>query len=197
MCGGVLMQTKIFNVIRTLLFLTMFCFWFSGCGDDEPLGLYTTDVTFTDNGAATLTIDTFFTNPCPGTTDPEPYTPVLANITLKVAAGLPGLTIQGYTLAYVPLPSEDGTHTLVMPPTLDSPLTGGTDSITVPSGSSTTFSITCFSIGQKDEYRALTTLGGSEARYIFQITLHCIDEFYDERDIVIQRTVYLGAYDNC
>lgn len=35
------------------------------------------------------------------------------------------------------------------------------------------------------------------SRYTFRITLHCTDEYGVERDIVVQRTVYLGSYDNC
>ena len=65
--------------------------------------------------------------------------------TLKMARIVP--------LEYIPLESEDGTGTIVMPPTLDSPLRGGNFGYDIPSGGSASFEITCMSVDTKEEYR--------------------------------------------
>jgi hypothetical protein len=139
--------------------------WIYGCGSsdllDEVGGRYTTSVVFTDADDETMTIDVA-RDECDdnatlsgGLDDLEVYTDVLADITITVAADAPGITITGYTLEYLGELSEDGTHTLVMPPTLNNLPDRGSNNLFIDSAASRTFTITCFSTDQKEDYRDL------------------------------------------
>ena len=132
----------------------------SSCGNDTLGNFYSTSVTFSD-GALTDTLTLDIAKDMCSTTKTgdlpkyEKYTDVFANITVSVASSMPGLTINGYTIDYIPQSSEDGTHALVMPPTLDSLTDQGSNNIHIATNSSATFQTTCFSTGQKAEYRKL------------------------------------------
>ena len=83
----------------------------------------------------------------------EDYGPASAAVTFSADVDAAGITLKEYVLEYIPLESEDGTGTIVMPPTLDSPLRGGNLEIDIQPGGTASFSITCMSTDTKEEYR--------------------------------------------
>ena len=111
-----------------------------GCGGgdlmDETGQRYTASVAIQDLGENTLNIDVI-QNFCDS--DPEDYGDVSAEVSVGVSADALGITLQGYTIEYIPLESEDGSGNLVTPPALDGPLIGGNLGIDIASGSSATF----------------------------------------------------------
>lgn len=137
----------------------------------------------------------------------EDYTPTLANITVLVEDGMPGLTLNSYSIAYDPELSPDGSGASVMPPTLQNLTDVGSNNIHCPTGSSTEFSITCVSFDTKEEYASQDLVWDAvnsvwvwdiaSARYTIRITLHFKDDSGASRDIVVKRTVYFYNVDNC
>ncbi|MBT8339003.1 MAG: hypothetical protein HKP58_17540 [Desulfatitalea sp.] len=126
----------------------------SGCGDvdllDEVGQRYTATLSIKDLDQETLSIDVIQSD-CDGT--PEDFFPVSAAFAFAVSGTAAGVTLTSYVIEYVPLPSEDGTGTIVMPPILDGPLTGGNLGIDIATGGSAEFEITCMSVDTKEEYR--------------------------------------------
>ena len=126
-----------------------------GCGAggdllDETGQRYTANIAIQELDEETLSVDVI-QDFCD--TDVEDYGPASAAVNFAVDVNAPGITLQNYTIEYIPLPSEDGTGTIVMPPTLDSPLTGGNLGIDIVSGGTAAFEITCISVDTKEEYR--------------------------------------------
>jgi hypothetical protein len=143
-------SVKLFDCIGTICVVAMIL----GCGGgdllDETGQRYTASIAIQDLDEETLTVDVIQTF-CDDT--PEDFGDATAEVTVGVSADAPGITLQSYVLEYIPLESEDGTGTIVMPPTLDGPLTGGGSGIDIASGGSATFEITCMSVETKDEFR--------------------------------------------
>ena len=195
------MQTIDRKIIFTLFVIG--CLWLSGCGSDHYGGDYTTDVVFDDSAGAgdeTMTLDMWQNPDCDGdatTTDPEEFYDAVAIISVSVADFAPGLTINGYTIEYLPELSADGTGAMVMPPTLNSLTDQGSYNIYLASNSENTFTITCFSIMQKWEFDTLNTAGLGVARYTIRIILMCTDDNGEGHNLEVRRTVYFGYYDNC
>lgn len=125
-----------------------------GCGSgdllDEPGQRYTASIAIKDLDEETLTIDVIQSF-CDMVV--EDFGDATASVKIGVSTNAAGITMQGYTIEYIPLESEDGTGTLVIPPTLDGPLHGGNLGIDIASGGSAAFEITCMSIDTKEEYR--------------------------------------------
>jgi hypothetical protein len=146
----------------TAALISVFCLWIIGCGDDDHGGEYIAQVSFQDadeDDMMTIDIargvcDTQDLNMI-DSDDLEDYTDVFADITLSVAAWGQGITITGYTLEYIPLISEDGNHNLVTPPALNNLVDRGANNLYIAPGESATFTITCLSSDQKEEYRNL------------------------------------------
>ena len=144
-----------FNV-KLLCCMGLFCSAIIlGCGSggdllDEPGQRYKANIAIKDLEEERLTVDVI-KDYCES--DWEDYGPASAAVEFAVDANAPGITLTGYTLEYFPLESEDGTGTIVMPPTLDSPLRGGNLGIDIASGGSASFDITCISVDTKQEYR--------------------------------------------
>lgn len=193
------MKRTLFSVVL----LSVFCLCFYGCGGDTG-GIYTTDVTFSDAGnddVLSLDVTRDICTPATATApaDLEDFTDVYANITITVAEELPGITINSYSIEYLPLTSVDELSNPVTPPDLE-PLidqTGsGSNNLHIDTNSSHTFSIECFSTSQKDEFSSLRGATYT-ARYTIRIVLHCTDDSGYDRNLEIRRTVYLDDYDNC
>lgn len=205
-----------------------------GCGDDDFGGDYIALVSFQDNDESVLTLDMVRSQCSSGdladssATDIEPYTDVLADITITASENAVGMSLNSYTIEYLPELSEDGTHTLVLPPTLNSLLDVGYSGVYISPGSTLEFTLTCFSIDQKQDYRDLIgwdtvqtnfdtdddaiddsymvydfiTAGTiySEleiSRYTIRFVLNFTDDNGQSKNIVVQKTVYFGNYDNC
>jgi hypothetical protein len=148
------MQFRIFKKI-TLSLLVIGLVGLSGCGAgddllDEPGQRYMASIAIQDLDSETLTVDVI-RNYCDN--DVEDYGPASAAVNFTVDSNAPGITLQSYSLEYIPLESEDGTGTIVMPPALDGPLNGGNLGIDILSGGSASFEITCMSTDTKEEYR--------------------------------------------
>ena len=155
----------------------------------------------------------------------EPYTDVLATVSLDVDAEAAGVWLTGYTIEYIPRESATGNPSdpLGMPPELADLFDQGSNRIFFPQGSSSTFTITCLTIDTKEEFFnasgwtseiipidedgdgdtdfAVLAYFSPEidiSRYTIRIRLEFEDQFgYDDRDITIERTIYLSDYDNC
>lgn len=142
----------------TLLLVIAVWFTVFGCGggsSSEPLDevgqRYTATIAIQDLDEETLTVDVI-QNSCDG--EPEDYGPASAAVSFTVNDDQAlGITLKSYVLEYIPLPSEDGTGTIVTPPTLNAPLTGGNLGIDILPGETVEFEITCFSTDQKEEFR--------------------------------------------
>ena len=248
MAEAFMMMRKAAKLILPLTILTVVGIWLFGCGSsdllDENNQRYGTRIYFTDGEQdEVMTIDVL-RNECDGNItiisnggtdcditddvlkydDLEDFTDVLANITITVDRDAPGLTLTGYTIDYFGEASADGTGAIVMPPDLSDLGDEGTYNISIPSGSSTTFTLTCMTVDTKEEFnlRNATTFtpqcGADEdgdgfadfwipawtygatiatARYTIRFTLHFTDEYLQDRELTIERTIYLGNYDRC
>lgn len=171
-------------------------FWTYGCGGaDDPLldevgQRYTASIAIKDLDSETLTVD-IIQNYCDN--DVEDYGPASAAVEFAVDADAPGITLNEYILEYIPLESEDGTGTIVMPPPLDSPLNGGNLGIDIASGGSASFDITCMSVDTKEEYRTTVgwlfyyeTAGGQAAIIALQADVDAKQqEVYDKEDEIV------------
>ncbi len=198
---GILMQNNIFKL--TFVFFIVCCLFLVGCGDDNFQGDYATNISFQDGGEdSLLTFDMYRATPCDPAdpdSDDEPFTDVLADIEITVTGDAPGLKLNGYTIEYIPELSEDGTHTLVMPPTLDNLYDMGSNNLYLPPNSTTTFTTTCFSIEQKEEYRLLISAFADLlfSRYTIRFIFYFTDDNGQSKEIEVRRTAYLGSYDRC
>ncbi|MFA6010894.1 MAG: hypothetical protein WC799_12990 [Desulfobacteraceae bacterium] len=152
-----------------LIILSFLYFWINGCGGDTG-GTYTAQVNFTDADEEIMTLDlvqdvcgTYKAGEQPKY---ELFTDTLANITITVAEGMPGLTIRGYSISYIPLQSATGLGNMVAPPTTNALTNQGNNNIHIPTNSSSTFTITCFSTDQKEELVSLLGWTWREVAYI-------------------------------
>lgn len=188
----------------SIMLLSVICLCLYGCGGDTR-GVYTTDVSFLDaDNDDVLGFDVFM-DICTAATATEPaemetYTDVIANITLSVGDGMPGITVNSYSVNYIPLTSVDSGSNPVTPPSLE-PLTdnaaSGSYNTHIETNSTESFPIECFTVSQKAEYRNLMGAATYTSRYTVRIVLHCTDDSGYDRDIEIRRTILLANYDNC
>ena len=191
------------TTISVVLFVTGL--WLFGCGSgdilDENNQRYRASMSLQDGGNDDyLTIDIYQNPDCDGeanTTDPEFYTDVLADITVSVDSGAPGITLNHYRIEYIPLLSSDGLGNAILPPELVEP-EDGAYIVSVTSGGTGTFTITLLSVDVKEEfYNWWITSTVDVARYEMRVTLYFTDEYLEDREIEVTRTVFLGNYDNC
>ena len=167
----------------------------SGGGDilNEMGQRYTSSLVIQDNGDETLDIDVV-QDMCD--TDPEPFTNVFGVLTVAVPSGSAGLTLVSYTIQYVPLASADGSGATVMPPELVSPGEGYAH-FDIAAGGSADLTFTCMSIDTKEEYVNFVPATLGYGRYAIVFTFHFRSTVGEDVDITVDRTVYLGEYDNC
>jgi hypothetical protein len=195
---------KIVSLMSLLLAVT----WLYSCGGssdllDEPNQRYRASIVIRDGETTNLTIDTV-QSMCDS--EPEEFFDVFADMNIIVDADALGISLDYYTLEYFPLMSQNGLGELVLPPDLDDPGVGFFD-IDIPSGASSEFSVTCLGLHTKQEYEnKLAALAVSDpasystlrfSRYTIRITFYFVDEADVDREIVLERTVYLGPYNNC
>ena len=189
----------------TYILFTVCCICLFGCGEDDYGADYTSSVSFQDGDEeGVLTLD-MYQSQCEAVDPASPFanvleifTDVFADIEITTAENVDGLTLNGYTIEYIPELSEDGTHTLILPPTLNSLVDKGSNNIYMPTNSTTSFTITCFSTDQKFDYATLmvgNTLDVS--RYTIRIILFCTADSGQKKSIEIRRTVYFGNYYRC
>ena len=156
------MQHRILTVAM-VIFMTA-CFGIFGCAEQELLeetgDMYQYSLSLSDGEEdGVIAIDTV-QEICSTTTDPdtgdvtivsEVYTDVYADITIRVDSDAPGLTLEKYSIDYIPLSSADGSGFLVNPPDLVDPPDGYTTDY-IPSGGTTTFVIPVMTVDTKDEW---------------------------------------------
>jgi hypothetical protein len=175
-----------------------------GCGTEDPLDQnnlrYRTDVSFTDGDEDdVLTADTYQAD-CNGTA--EDFTDLFAAITITIDdATTPGIEMTGYEVTFQPLPSYDRGGNAITPPTVGS--YQGEYDVIIPSESEVEFSITCMESDLK-KYIGLFLYPNDPSvpldlkfRYRVRIKMDFIDEFDEEREITVERTIYIGNYDRC
>lgn len=205
----------------SVILFVLGCIWIYGCGSgsdllDEQNSRYTGSMAVREVEAGNEMGVDIAPDDCDfnatTTDDAEPYGPTVADITVAVAEDALGMTLKSYEIQYIARPSEDGTHNIVMPPTLDSPLPASYN-ISISPGEEVTFTLTAISTDTKEEYRLLAgwTLyydAGTgdlywiaptlqEARYTIRFTLHFEDENLEERTMILEQTVWFGDFDNC
>ncbi len=183
-----------------------------GCGSggdllDQPGYRYTAYMTLEDaDEENVIEIDIYQIPDCNGdgvTDDPEPFTDVLATINIDVDEDAPGITLKGYTIEYIPLLSPDSGGVYRLGPNLIDLTDHGSFNFHIPSNGTGSFPITCMSYDTKNDLLShmLTDadlLNLEVARYTIRITLHFEDDYLEDRDIVVDRTVDLSPYyDNC
>jgi hypothetical protein len=177
-----------------------------GCGTDDPFMeetnlRYWTDVTFSDHDEDdTIQVDVVRNGDCDedgNATDPEdPLTDLLAIITIEIPdATTPGIEMTGYEISFQPLQSYDQGGNPVTPPSVGS-YQGAYDAI-IPSESDVTFTITCMEYDLKDYIGGFLTNTDIVFRYRVRIKMDFIDDFNEEREITVERTLYFGAFNTC
>jgi hypothetical protein len=160
---------------------------------DEIGQRYVSSVTIEDNGEDTLDIDVI-QGMCDNET--EEFTNAFATLSISVNASAPGLTLQSYSIQYIPLDSPDGSGELVSPPELVSPQDGWTR-FEVGAGGTGELEVTCMSIDTKEEYVNFWPAGVDISLYTIRITFRFENTAGEGVDIVVDKTVYLGNYNNC
>lgn len=138
-----------------LIIISVLCLWISSCGGDTG-GLYNVQVSFTDadeDGVMTLDLaqDACGTYELGERPEYETFTDTFANVTIGIAKGMPGLTIKGYSISYIPLQSSTGLGNMVSPPTTNALTSQGSNNIHISTNSTSTFTLTCFSVDQKED----------------------------------------------
>jgi hypothetical protein len=175
-----------------------------GCGDEDLLEQnnlrYKTDITFFDaEEDDTLTVDTVWTGDCDGdgnSTDPEVFTDLFADVTITIEdETTPGLEMTGYEVTFRPLRHYDQANNPVIGPTVGS-YRGEYDAI-IPSASEVTFRITCMEVDLKLYIGSFVVPEDLVFRYRVTIRMDFIDDYNEEREITVERTIYFGSYDNC
>jgi hypothetical protein len=202
-------NVKLWGCIGSLMVLAMIIF---GCGSGNDLlnevgQRYSANVEIVDNAEPRLTID-IAQDLCDSTW--EDYGPSSANVTISVASDAPGITLQSYTIDYIPQLSATGDPTVptVMPEDLATPLPAAYN-IDIPSGGSATFSIIAISTDTKEEYRRRqgwawdsTTLNWvppvlNEGVYTIQFAFTFLNTEGQTEIVTKNVTVWFGDFDNC
>lgn len=175
-----------------------------GCGTDDLLEennlRYQTHVSFSDGDENdVLTVDTEQIFDCDGdgnATDPETFTDLFANIEITIEdEDTPGIEMTGYHVSFRPLRSYDGAGNAVTPPSVGA--YSGTYDVFIPSASEVSFFITCMEDDLKGYIDTFRNPIDIIFRYEVTIRMDFIDEYDEEREITVERTLYFGAYNNC
>lgn len=195
------------NKIAVVIILLLMGILFNGCGTgdvlDENNQRYMTYVTFTDaEQDEILEVDILQDLDCDGDGNFtnidgfEDMTDLLANITITVPEGSPGITMTGYKISFEPNRTVDSVGNVIMPP--DMPTTyQGVYTLDIPSDSEASFWITCMEMDMKDYMASFLTPFDWYFRYTVTIRLDFVDEYDQGRDMTLKRTLYFGIYDNC
>lgn len=196
---------------------TIFTMIIGGCGSGndllDPVGQrYTASIEIQDFAEFDLAVDAVQDNcemDATADDDWEDFGPAIANVTVAVDSDAPGITLQSYTIEYIPQLSPNGTTT-EMPPALEDPLPGAYN-IDIASGNSATFSLTCVSVDTKVEYRdkvGWTWFNNGtvrywvppsleEGRYTIRFTFTFLNTEGHTEVITKNATVWFGNFDNC
>jgi hypothetical protein len=185
-----------------VIFGVMMVFGCGGGGIEEMGQRYTSSMFIEDNGSATLDIDVIQSN-CGTIEEPEaePFTNVFALVTVGVSKDALGLSLQSYSVAYIPVLTPDGSGNLVRPPDLVAP-GPGTSNFELGKGQTSELEIVCMDIDTKEEYvnkwlsdPALVNLDMSQ--YIIRVTLHFKDAANHNVTLTTEKEVNLGNFNNC
>jgi hypothetical protein len=175
-----------------------------GCGDEDLLEQnnmrYKTDISFLDaEDEDILTVDINQIVDCDGdptTADAEFMTDLFAIITITIEdETTPGLEMTGYEVTFRPLRSYDQSNNPVTPPAVG-PYRGEYD-VMIPSASEVEFTITCMEFDLKQYMDTFLDPTDLIFRYRVMVRMDFIDEYNEEREITVERTIYFGAYNNC
>ena len=192
--------------------------WLTACGggSDGPLDevgqRYTAYLVVLDNDNAVVQVDTI-QDDCDGT--PEEYSDTLAEVDITVSPDALGITLDRYTIEYIPLdvPLVGGQF---RSPTLNNPIGGNAIFSVGPGESATLPEFTLISVSTKLEFNQdmgwLYFDAGlndwvydyppapdqpQEGRYTIRMKLYFEDTAGEERVIRVERTAWLKDYNNC
>jgi hypothetical protein len=194
------MMGKSLKIIATITMLLIAGIWLLGCGSgdllDESNFKYRVSMTMSDSGEDdTMSIDMVRSTDCDedGNTTEEddtedPLTAAYGSITITVAPDAAGITLDSYDVEYIPVDSPDGTGGSFTPVDLQG-FHGELDSLFIGSGETGVEGVLLMTIATKNEYGWVA--GDPEAIYSIKVTLHCIDEGGEDRDIEVFKDVLL------
>ncbi len=190
--------------VKTAIIILFMVLLFCGCGSEDVLDetnqRYKTDVSFSDaENEDILGVDVVYTNDCNGDLvpdDPETWTDLYANITITIdSATTPGLDMESYEVSFRPLRSYDTNGNAITPPSVGTYY--GEYDVNIPTLFEVSFWITCMEMSLKDYIGSFITNLDWEFRYEVTIDMHFVDDYGENRDITVMRTLYFGWYDNC
>jgi hypothetical protein len=198
------MQRTAIKVQAAIIILLMGLLFY-GCGSEDLLDennqRYKTDISFQDGGNEdVLAADAVYVGDCNGDgtfDDPETFTDLYANITITIDdATTPGLEMTGYRVSFSPLRSYDALGNEISPPSVGN--YQGNYSVVIPTNSEVSFWITCMEMNLKRYIGTfLDPISDWEFRYMVTIRMDFVDELDEPREITVNRTIYIGSYDNC
>lgn len=188
------------KAIIILLMVLLFC----GCGSEDVLDetnqRYETYVSFHDGGEeGVMTVDIDMVTDCNGDgvfDDGEFFTDLFADITITINdITTPGLEMTGYDITFRPLRSYDQLGNAISPPNVG--IYHGNFDVNIPTLSEVEFSITCMEADLKIYMGSFLNAIDWVFRYEVTIDMHFVDDYGEDRDITVVRTLDFGAYNNC
>lgn len=187
-----------------LVLLLIICLFLGACGSSdvsEEERDFWASMTVTDANQTTRDIDLTMDLDCDddGTADdPELFTNVGADITIVVNDTGLAIRVESYTVDFLPHRSDDGTGTVITPPSLNSYPDAMLNSDWIDTGTSSTISgVTVMTFDTKDEYLAKWAGVQEVGLYTIRVTLSIVDEEGDRFSLVVNEQVALSFYDNC
>ena len=188
-----------------LVLLLIICLFLGACGSSGVGEVeHKATMTVTDAGETTRDIDVTMNTDCdgdPATDDPETFTNVGANVTIVVSDTGLAIRVESYTVAFLPHRSDDGTGTVITPPSLNSYPDAMSNSDWIDTGTSSTISgITVMTFDTKAEYVTKWTaagVGNQVGLYTIRVTLSIVDKAGKRSTLVVNEQVALSFYDNC
>ena len=133
--------------------------------------------------------------------DPETFTNVNADITIVVNDSGLAIRVESYSVDFFPWQGDDGSGSVITPPSLNSYPDAMLNSDWIDTGTSSTISgVTVLTFDTKDEYlakRAAAGLVNEVGLYTISVTLSVVDEEGNRFSLVVNEQVSLSFYDNC
>ena len=185
-----------------LVLLLIICLFLGACGSSGVGEVeHKATMTVTDAGETTRDIDVTMNTDCDGdplTDDPETFTNASANVTIVVSDTGLAIRVESYTVAFLPHRSDDGTGTVITPPSLNSYPDAMSNSDWIDTGTSSTITgITVMTIDTKDEYLSKWAGVQEVGLYTIRVTLSIVDKAGKRSTLVVNEQVTLSFYDNC
>ena len=185
-----------------LVLLLIICLFLAACGSSGVGEVeHKASMTVTDAGETTRDIDVTMNTDCDGDLvfdDPETFTNASADVTIVVSDTGLAIRVESYTVAFLPHRSDDGTGTVITPPSLNSYPDAMSNSDWIDTGTSSTISgITVMTVDTKAEYVSKAAGVQVVGLYTIRVTLSIVDKAGKRSTLVVNEQVALSNYDNC